>query len=53
MLELARSVRQPYLQVSIIPRYHEIFTANATLEDLAGVPVVTLPRPASGAAPGS
>jgi exopolysaccharide biosynthesis polyprenyl glycosylphosphotransferase len=42
-LELARSVRQPYLQVSIIPRYHELFTANATLEDLAGAPIVTLP----------
>ncbi len=43
MLELARSVRQPHLQVSIIPRYHELFTANATLEDLAGAPMVTLP----------
>ena len=43
MLELARSVRKPFLQVSIIPRYHELFTANATLEDVAGVPIVTLP----------
>ncbi len=43
MLEMARSVRKPFLQVSIIPRYHELFTANATLEDVAGVPVVTLP----------
>ncbi len=43
MLELARTVRQPFLQVSIIPRYHELFTANATLEDVAGVPIVTLP----------
>ncbi len=43
MLELARSVRQPHLQISIIPRYHELFTANAQLEDLAGAPLVTLP----------
>ena len=43
MLEMARSVRKPFLQVSIIPRYHELFTANATLEDVAGVPIVTLP----------
>ena len=43
MVEMARAVRQPFLQVSIIPRYHELFTANATLEDVAGVPVVTLP----------
>ncbi len=44
MLEMVRSVRKPYVQVSIVPRYHELFTSNATLEDVEGVPIVTLRR---------
>ena len=44
MLELVRSVRRPDVHVSIVPRYYEIFTSNATLDDLEGVPMVSLPR---------
>jgi exopolysaccharide biosynthesis polyprenyl glycosylphosphotransferase len=43
MLDLVRTIRRPDVQISIIPRYFEVFTAHATLEDLAGAPVVTLP----------
>jgi len=42
MLELVRAVRRPDLQVSIVPRYFEIFTSHATLDDVEGMPVVTL-----------
>jgi exopolysaccharide biosynthesis polyprenyl glycosylphosphotransferase len=31
------------VQVSIVPRYFEIFTTNATLDDVEGMPVVSLP----------
>lgn len=43
-LDLMRVIRRPQLQVSIVPRYSEVFTANTKLDDLGGVPVVTLPR---------
>ena len=43
MLDLVRSVRRPDVQVSIVPRYFEIFTSHATLDDIEGMPVVTLP----------
>ena len=43
MLELIRSVRRADLQVSIVPRYSEIFTSHAILDDVEGMPVVTLP----------
>jgi exopolysaccharide biosynthesis polyprenyl glycosylphosphotransferase len=43
MLDLIRSVRRPDIQVSIVPRYFEIFTSNALLDDVEGMPVVTLP----------
>ena len=43
MLDLVRAVRRPDVQVSIVPRYFEIFTSNATLDDVEGMPVVTLP----------
>ena len=43
MLELVRSVRNPSVQVSIVPRYFEIFPAHASLDDLEGVPVITMP----------
>jgi exopolysaccharide biosynthesis polyprenyl glycosylphosphotransferase len=43
MLDLVRTVRRPDLQVSIVPRFCEIFTSHATLDDVQGVPVVTLP----------
>jgi exopolysaccharide biosynthesis polyprenyl glycosylphosphotransferase len=43
MLALIRSVRRPDVQVSIVPRYFEIFTSQAILDDVEGMPVVTLP----------
>ena len=42
-LELVRTVRRPDVQISIVPRYFEIFTSHATLDDVEGMPVVTLP----------
>ena len=36
-------MRRPDLQISIVPSYSEIFTARATLDDVEGMPVVTLP----------
>jgi exopolysaccharide biosynthesis polyprenyl glycosylphosphotransferase len=43
MLDLLRTVRRPDVQISIVPRYNEIFTSHATLDDVEGMPVVTLP----------
>jgi exopolysaccharide biosynthesis polyprenyl glycosylphosphotransferase len=43
MLDLLRSVRRPDVQISIVPRYFEIFTSNAFIDDVEGMPVVTLP----------
>jgi exopolysaccharide biosynthesis polyprenyl glycosylphosphotransferase len=43
MLDLVRSVRRPDVQMSIVPRYFEIFTSHAILDDIEGMPVVTLP----------
>jgi exopolysaccharide biosynthesis polyprenyl glycosylphosphotransferase len=43
MLDLVRTVRRPDVQMSIVPRYFEIFTAQAILDDVEGMPVVTLP----------
>jgi exopolysaccharide biosynthesis polyprenyl glycosylphosphotransferase len=42
-LDLVRTVRRPDVQVSIVPRYFEIFNSHATLDDVEGMPVVTLP----------
>ncbi len=42
-LDLVRTVRRPDVHVSIVPRYFEIFTSHATLDDVEGMPVVTLP----------
>ena len=42
-LDLLRTVRRPDVHVSIVPRYFEIFTSYATLDDVEGMPVVTLP----------
>jgi exopolysaccharide biosynthesis polyprenyl glycosylphosphotransferase len=42
-LDLVRTVRRPDVQVSIVPRYFEIFTTHAKLDDVEGMPVVTLP----------
>jgi exopolysaccharide biosynthesis polyprenyl glycosylphosphotransferase len=43
MLDLVRTVRRPDVQVSIVPRYFEIFTSRAILDEVEGMPVVTLP----------
>jgi exopolysaccharide biosynthesis polyprenyl glycosylphosphotransferase len=43
MLDLIRTVRRPDVHVSIVPRYFEIFTSSAMLDDIEGMPVVTLP----------
>ena len=43
MLDLLRSVRRPEVQVSIVPRFSEIFASNATLDEIEGMPVVSLP----------
>jgi exopolysaccharide biosynthesis polyprenyl glycosylphosphotransferase len=42
-LEMVRRVRRPDVHLSIIPTYFELFASNATLEDLQGIPVVSLP----------
>lgn len=42
-LELVRGVRRPDVHVSIVPNFFELFASNATIEDLEGVPVVSLP----------
>jgi len=43
MLDLVRRVRRPDVQVSTVPRYFEIFTSHAILDDIEGMPVVSLP----------
>jgi exopolysaccharide biosynthesis polyprenyl glycosylphosphotransferase len=42
-LERVRAVRRPDVHLSIVPNYFELFASNATIEDLEGVPVVSLP----------
>ena len=42
-LDLVRAVRRPDVHLSIVPRYFELFASNATIEDLEGMPVVSLP----------
>jgi exopolysaccharide biosynthesis polyprenyl glycosylphosphotransferase len=43
MLDLVREVRRPDVHLSIVPSYSELFTSNATIEELEGIPVVSLP----------
>ena len=43
MLELVRRVRRPDVHLSIVPQFFEVFASNATIEDLKGVPIVSLP----------
>jgi exopolysaccharide biosynthesis polyprenyl glycosylphosphotransferase len=43
LLECVRSVRRPGVQFSIVPEYFQLFTSNALIQDVAGVPVVSLP----------
>jgi exopolysaccharide biosynthesis polyprenyl glycosylphosphotransferase len=42
-LDLVRTVRRPDVQISIVPRFFEIFTSRATMDDIEGMPLVTLP----------
>jgi exopolysaccharide biosynthesis polyprenyl glycosylphosphotransferase len=42
-VEVVRAMRRPDLQISIVPSYSEIFTTRARLDDVEGMPVVTLP----------
>jgi exopolysaccharide biosynthesis polyprenyl glycosylphosphotransferase len=42
-LDLVRGVRRPDVQLSIVPSYYELFASNAAIEDIEGVPVVSLP----------
>ena len=43
MLDLMRAVRRPDVHLSIVPSYSELFASNATIEELEGIPVVSLP----------
>lgn len=43
ILGLVRAIRRPDVQISIVPRYFEIFTSRATFDDVQGIPIVTLP----------
>jgi exopolysaccharide biosynthesis polyprenyl glycosylphosphotransferase len=43
MLDLVRAVRRPDVHLSIVPSFSELFASNATIEDLEGIPVVSLP----------
>ncbi len=42
-LELVRAVRRPDVHLSIVPSYFELFASNATIEELEGMPIVSLP----------
>jgi exopolysaccharide biosynthesis polyprenyl glycosylphosphotransferase len=42
-VNLVREVRRPDVQLSIVPSYYELFASNAAIEDVEGVPVVSLP----------
>jgi exopolysaccharide biosynthesis polyprenyl glycosylphosphotransferase len=43
LLELLRNVRRSDVQVSILPRYCDIFTSHAILDEIEGIPVVSIP----------
>jgi exopolysaccharide biosynthesis polyprenyl glycosylphosphotransferase len=43
LLELLRNVRRTDVQVSILPRYCDIFTSHAILDEIEGTPVVGVP----------
>src|SRR5207253_6385580 len=40
---MLREVRRPYVFVSIVPSYADVFTSSAILDGLEGMPVVSLP----------
>lgn len=43
LLDLMREVRRPDVHLSIVPSYSELFASNATIEELEGIPIVSLP----------
>ena len=43
MLEAVRAVRRPDVRLAVVPNYFELFASNAAMEDLGGIPVVSLP----------
>ena len=43
MLDFIRLMRRPDVQLSIVPRFFEVFTSNASLDELEGMPLVSLP----------
>jgi len=42
-LDRVRAVRRPDVHLSIVPDYFELFASNAALEDIEGLPIVSLP----------
>ncbi|MGD9697166.1 MAG: sugar transferase [Thermoleophilia bacterium] len=42
-LAMTRSIRNPAVQISIVPRYFEVFPARATVDDFEEIPMITLP----------
>ncbi|MDA0168650.1 sugar transferase [Solirubrobacter taibaiensis] len=43
LLNLMREVRRPDVHLSIVPSYSELFASNASIEELEGIPIVSLP----------
>jgi exopolysaccharide biosynthesis polyprenyl glycosylphosphotransferase len=42
-LDLVRNSRRPDVHMTIVPRFFEVFASNARIEELEGMPVVSLP----------
>ena len=43
MLEILRGLKDPWLQVDIVPRYLELTSSNVSISAIEGVPLLTLP----------
>ncbi len=43
VLDAVRAVRRPDVHLSIVPHYYEVFASNAELEDVEGLPLISLP----------
>jgi exopolysaccharide biosynthesis polyprenyl glycosylphosphotransferase len=43
MLDAVRAVRRPDVHLAVVPNFFELFASHAAIEDLAGIPVVSLP----------
>jgi exopolysaccharide biosynthesis polyprenyl glycosylphosphotransferase len=42
-IDVIRGLRRLNVRLSILPRYFELFAANATIDDFSGTPIVNLP----------